>query len=284
MTELTLAVTQMSCSWNRQENLETAEHQLRNAAAGGANCVLLPELFETPYFCREQNPDHFELARPFEGNETIAHFASLAGKMGVVIPLSFFEKSETQYFNSVAMIDATGEVMGLYRKIHLHDGSGYHEKFYFTPGNTGFKVWETAVGRIGVGVCWDQWFPETARAMALMGADVLLYPSAIGIETNDPKSDSKAHWQRTMQGHGAANMTVVAASNRVGVENVGTGMAFYGGSFIADETGAKLEELDDQRGVTLATFDLTAIRRRRAAWGLFKDRRPDQYQGLTAHG
>ena len=278
MTALTLAVTQMTCGWDQSANIAAAEKLVRDAHARGANLILLQELFETPYFCSEQNPDHLDLALPFEGNPLIAHFAKLAAELKLVLPVSFFERTERRFFNSVAMIDADGTIMGLYRKTHIPDGAGYQEKFYFTPGDTGFRVWDTQVGRIGVGICWDQWFPEAARSMSLMGADVLLYPTAIGSEPNDPDVQSKEHWQRTMQGHAAANMAVVAASNRVGVETVGSELTFYGGSFIADETGAFVAEMADEAGFVMASFDLNAIAKRRAAWGLFRDRRPEMYK------
>ena len=274
---LTLAITQMSCSWDIDANIAKAEALVRDAAGKGANLILLQELFETPYFCSEQNAEHLDLAQPFDGNKLIAHFAALADELGVVLPISFFERTERQFFNSIAIADATGEVLGLYRKTHIPDGPGYQEKFYFTPGDTGFRVWDTAVGRIGVGICWDQWFPETARAMSLMGADVLLYPTAIGSEPQDPTLNSRDHWRRTMQGHTAANMAVLAASNRVGTERVGEELTFYGGSFIADETGGIVAELDRDEGVSMASFDLEAIRKARAAWGIFRDRRPDRY-------
>lgn len=274
---LTLAITQMKCSWDIDANIAKAEALVREAAGKGANLILLQELFETPYFCSEQNAEHLDLAKPFEGNKLIAHFAALAGELGVVLPISFFERTERQFFNSIAIADADGSVLGLYRKTHIPDGNGYQEKFYFTPGDTGFRVWDTAVGRIGVGICWDQWFPETARAMSLMGADVLLYPTAIGSEPQDPTLNSRDHWRRTMQGHAAANMAVLAASNRVGIEKVGHELTFYGGSFVADETGAMVAELDRDEGVSMASFDLEAIRKARATWGMFRDRRPDRY-------
>ena len=185
---LTLGITQMKCSWDIDANIAKAEALVREAADKGANLILLQELFETPYFCSEQNAEHLDLAQPFEGNKLIAHFAALAHELGVVLPISFFERTERQFFNSIAIADADGSVLGIYRKTHIPDGNGYQEKFYFTPGDTGFRVWDTAVGRIGVGICWDQWFPETARAMSLMGADVLLYPTAIGSEPQDPNA------------------------------------------------------------------------------------------------
>jgi N-carbamoylputrescine amidase len=279
---LTLAITQMKCSWDIDANIAKAEALVREAAGKGANLILLQELFETPYFCSEQNAEHLELAQPFEGNSLIAHFAALAGELGVVLPISFFERTERQFFNSIAIADADGSVLGLYRKTHIPDGNGYQEKFYFTPGDTGFRVWDTAVGRIGVGICWDQWFPETARAMSLMGADVLLYPTAIGSEPQDPTLNSRDHWRRTMQGHAAANMAVLAASNRVGVEKVGHELTFYGGSFIADETGGMVADMDTDEGIAMASFDLEAIRKTRAAWGIFRDRRPERYGAISS--
>jgi N-carbamoylputrescine amidase len=279
---LTLGITQMKCSWDIDANIAKAEAMVREAADKGANLILLQELFETPYFCSEQNAEHLDLAQPFEGNKLIAHFAALAYELGVVLPISFFERTERQFFNSIAIADADGSVLGIYRKTHIPDGNGYQEKFYFTPGDTGFRVWDTAVGRIGVGICWDQWFPETARAMSLMGADVLLYPTAIGSEPQDPTLNSRDHWRRTMQGHAAANMAVLAASNRVGVEKVGHELTFYGGSFIADETGGMVADMDTDEGVALASFDLEAIRKTRAAWGIFRDRRPERYGAISS--
>ena len=279
---LTLGITQMKCSWDIDANIAKAEALVREAADKGANLILLQELFETPYFCSEQNAEHLDLAQPFEGNKLIAHFAALAHELGVVLPISFFERTERQFFNSIAIADADGSVLGIYRKTHIPDGNGYQEKFYFTPGDTGFRVWDTAVGRIGVGICWDQWFPETARAMSLMGADVLLYPTAIGSEPQDPTLNSRDHWRRTMQGHAAANMAVLAASNRGGVEKVGHELTFYGGSFIADETGGMVADMDTDEGVALASFDLEAIRKTRAAWGIFRDRRPERYGAISS--
>jgi N-carbamoylputrescine amidase len=279
---LTLGITQMKCSWDIDANIAKAEALVREAADKGANLILLQELFETPYFCSEQNAEHLDLAQPFEGNKLIAHFAALAHELGVVLPISFFERTERQFFNSIAIADADGSVLGIYRKTHIPDGNGYQEKFYFTPGDTGFRVWDTAVGRIGVGICWDQWFPETARAMSLMGADVLLYPTAIGSEPQDPTLNSRDHWRRTMQGHAAANMAVLAASNRVGVEKVGHELTFYGGSFIVDETGGMVADMDTDEGVALASFDLEAIRKTRAAWGIFRDRRPERYGAISS--
>ena len=274
---LTIAVTQMACSWDLDANIVRAEELVRQAAQQGAQLILLQELFEAPYFCAEQDAKHYDLARPFEGNPLIARFARLAKELRIVLPISFFERTERQFFNSIAIVDADGAVLGVYRKTHIPDGPGYQEKFYFTPGDTGFRVWDTAVGRIGVGICWDQWFPEAARSMALMGADVLLYPTAIGSEPQDPSIHSLAHWRRVMQGHAGANMCVLAASNRIGREDVGPGLTFYGGSFISDETGDLLAQMSDQPGLALASVDLERIERTRCAWGLFRDRRPERY-------
>ena len=276
-----LAITQMSCTWDIPANLDKAEALVREAAGQGAELILLQELFEDPYFCAEQIPDHYDLAHPFEGNPLIARFAALAKELGVVLPISFFERTERNFYNSVTVANADGRVQGVYRKTHIPDGPGYQEKFYFTPGDTGFRAWDTAVGRIGVGICWDQWFPEAARSMALMGADILLYPTAIGSEPQDPTINSLPHWRRVMQGHAGANMCPLMASNRVGKETVGDGLTFYGGGFIADETGAFLADMGDEEGVAVAEVDLEAIRATRRAWGLFRDRRPEMYGALA---
>jgi N-carbamoylputrescine amidase len=236
------------------------------------------------YFCPEQHPKYFDYAHPVEGHPFLGRFADLAKELGVVLPISFFEQATNSYFNSVMMIDADGRQQGVYRKTHIPQGPGYEEKFYFSPGDLGFKVWDTAFGRIGVGICWDQWFPETARSMALMGADLLLYPTAIGSEPGNPGYDSSRHWQRAMQGHAAANMVGLAASNRVGQEEVnGITMDWYGQSFIADATGDIVAGCGDGIGaVAIASFDFEKMRRERAAWGLFRDRRPDRYEGLIS--
>ena len=280
---VTIAITQMPCTWDRAANLDQAEANVRAAVAQGANLVLLQELFETPYFCAEQDPAHLDLAAPFDGNPILARFSALAAELNVVLPISFFERTSRNFYNSLAMIDADGTIMGCYRKTHIPDGPGYQEKFFFTPGDTGFRVWDTAVGCVGAGICWDQWFPECARSMALMGAEILLYPTAIGSEPQDPTIQSMSHWQRTMQGHAAANMCVLAASNRVGKEDVGDGLTFYGGSFITDESGEKVAELDNTPGIALASFDLETIRQTRQAWGLFRDRRPEMYGAVQAN-
>jgi N-carbamoylputrescine amidase len=282
--KVTVAATQMACGWDRDANLANAERLVREAAARGANIVLLQELFETPYFCKDHLPAHFSLARPLEDNATVARFARLAAELGVVLPLSLFERARNAYFNTVVMLDADGRTLGSYRKSHIPEGPGYHEKFYFSPGDTGFRVWPTRFGTIGVGICWDQWFPECARVMALQGAEMLLYPTAIGSEPQDATLDSRPHWQRTMQGHAAANVMPVIASNRIGTERGERhSLTFYGHSFIADHTGALLAEADAATGMVLtATIDLDSTRRYRHAWGVFRDRRPDLYGPLLS--
>jgi N-carbamoylputrescine amidase len=283
MRNVTVAATQMACGHDRAESLTRAEKLIRQAAAQGANIILIQELFETPYFCQDQLPENFELARPVAGNEGIAKFQALARELDVVLPFSFFERDNQAYFNSVAMIDAGGALLGTYRKTHIPDGVGYQEKYYFNPGDTGFRVWDTKFGKIGVGICWDQWFPETARCLALGGAEVLLYPTAIGNEPQYPEWDSRDHWQRVMQGHAAANMVPLVASNRIGTEKgTNSEMTFFGSSFIADETGAKVTEADrTSEAVLTHTFDLDAIRNLRAQWGFFRDRRPEHYGALV---
>ena len=283
MRQVTLAATQMSVGQDRAESLAKAEKLIRRAAGEGANIILIQELFETPYFCQDQLPENFELARPVEGNEGIAQFQALARELNVVLPFSFFERANQAYFNSVAMIDADGELLGVYRKTHIPDGVGYQEKYYFNPGDTGFRVWDTKFGKVGVGICWDQWFPETARCLVLGGAEVLLYPTAIGTEPQFPDWDSSGHWQRAMQGHAASNMVPLVASNRIGKEEgKNSAMTFYGSSFIADETGAKVAEADrTSEDVLTHTFDLDAIRNQRAQWGFFRDRRPEHYGALV---
>lgn len=280
MRKVTVAATQMACSWDIEENITRAEDLVRQAAAKGANIVLIQELFATPYFCQDMDPEYFALALPLEDNPMIGHFSALAAELGVALPISYFEKAGRAYFNSLAVIDADGAVLGNYRKSHIPDGPGYTEKYYFSPGDTGLKVWKTRFGTIGCGICWDQWFPEAARGMALMGAELLFYPTAIGSEPQDPLLDSAPHWQRVMQGHAAANVVPVIASNRIGREDGrnGTSITFYGSSFIADQTGLKLREADrDTESLLVETFDLDAIERQRSAWGLFRDRRPDLY-------
>ncbi|QFR33699.1 N-carbamoylputrescine amidase [Ancylobacter sp. TS-1] len=285
MRSLTVAATQMRCDWDIEANIARAEALVREAAGRGATLILLQELFETPYFCQDQLYEFLDLAAPFEGNRLIARFAGLARELGVVLPVSFFERAGQATFNSIAVIDADGSILGLYRKSHIPDGPGYTEKFYFSPGDTGFRVWDTAVGRIGVGICWDQWFPECARAMALLGAEVLLYPTAIGSEPHDTGLDSSGHWQRVMQGHAGANLTPLIASNRIGTEpgRNGTEITFYGSSFIAGPTGEKVAEAGrTDETVLTATFDLDGIARQRQSWGVFRDRRPELYAPLLS--
>jgi len=282
MRRITVAAVQMAVGPDRDANVARAEALVREAAAHGARLVLLPELFSIPYFCKDQDPAHFALASPVEGHPLLARMSRLAAELGVVLPVSFFERANQAYFNALATIDADGRVLGIYRKSHIPDGPGYQEKYYFNPGDTGFRVWQTRVGAIGVGICWDQWFPEAARIMVLMGAELLLYPTAIGSEPQDPELDSREHWQRVMQGHAAANMVPVIAANRIGTE-VGKSctVTFYGGSFATDGTGAVLDRLGSEaEGLVLATYDLDELARRRAAWGLFRDRRPDLYVSL----
>jgi len=281
MREVTVAATQMACGPDRDTNLAAAERLVRQAAGQGAGIVLLQELFESVYFCKEQLPEHFALAFPYEGNPLLARMSRLAAELGVVLPISFFERANHAYFNSLAMIDADGRVLGVYRKSHIPDGPGYQEKYYFSPGDTGFRVWQTRFGCLGVGICWDQWFPECARAMAVMGAELLLYPTAIGSEPQDPSLDSRHHWRRAMQGHAASNCMPVIAANRLGTEAGKTcSLTFYGTSFITDATGGIAAELGQEEGVVTASFDLDQLATARAAWGLFRDRRPDLYLPL----
>jgi N-carbamoylputrescine amidase len=282
MREVTVAATQMACDWDRDRNVARAEALVREAAGRGASIVLLQELFENPYFCKDQVPSHFGLGQPFEGNPLIARMSRLASELGVALPVSFFERANNAYFNSLAMIDADGRVLGVYRKSHIPAGPGYQEKYYFNPGDTGFRIWHTKVGCIGVGICWDQWFPEAARVMVLMGAELLLYPTAIGSEPQAPGYDSCRHWQRVMQGHAGANMVPVIASNRVGTETgESCDVTFYGSSFITDGVGEIVQEAPrDGEAVVTASFDLDALAQARAGWGLFRDRRPDLYVPL----
>jgi N-carbamoylputrescine amidase len=284
MRKVTVAATQMACSWEREANVARAEKLIREAAARGANVVLIQELFETPYFCKEHAARYFDLAKPLEGHPAVEHFRTLARELDVVLPVSVFEQANNAFYNSVVIVDAGGEVLGSYRKSHIPEGPGYHEKYYFSPGDTGFKVFDTKFAKLGVAICWDQWFPETARAMALMGAEILMFPTAIGSEPHDPSLDSAAHWQRTMQGHAAANVMPLVASNRIGVEEgAHYAMTFYGSSFIASHTGEKIAEADrSSETVLTAEFDLDAVRRYRQAWGIFRDRRPDLYYPLLS--
>ncbi len=283
MRQITVAATQFACSWDLPANADTAETLIRQAAAQGAGVVLIQELFAAPYFCITQRAEYFDLAQPATGHPLIARFSALARELGVVLPLSFFERAGQAHYNAVAMIDADGRVLGIYRKSHIPQGPGYEEKYYFSPGDTGFRVWDTAAGRIGVGICWDQWFPEAARAMALQGAEMLLYPTAIGSEPPAPDYDSQPHWEMVMRGHAAANIMPVIASNRIGTETApeGTAVTFYGSSFIADHQGQVLAKAGrDAQQLLTATLDLDAIAALRRSWGLFRDRRVDLYGSI----
>ena len=284
-----VSAIQMHCVQDPAENLALAEQLVRQAAAEGGQILLLPELFERPYFCQERRYEYYAYATPVSENPAVQRLSKVAAELGVVLPVSFYEKDGTRLFNSIAMIDADGTVMGVYRKTHIPDDHYYQEKFYFTPGNTSFKVWDTRYGKVGVGICWDQWFPETARCMALMGADLLLYPTAIGSEPI-LEVDSAGHWQRTMQGHAAANVVPVVAANRFGTETVtpcpenggqSSSLCFYGTSFMTDATGAVLTQAPREGDMVLhAEYDFAAIREERLSWGLFRDRRPECYGAI----
>jgi N-carbamoylputrescine amidase len=284
---LTVAATQFACVPDRAANLTSAETAVRTAAAQGARLVLLQELFAGPYFCIDQDPANFALAETAADSGVLQRCAALARELRVVLPVSFFERRNNAYFNSVGVLDADGSLLGIYRKAHIPDGPGYQEKYYFSPGDTGFKVWDTAVGRLGVAVCWDQWFPECARVMALQGAELLLYPTAIGSEPPPAAPvDSRAHWQRVQQGHAAANLLPLVASNRIGIEYSPQApderqIRFHGHSFICDETGALVAEADaETAAIITASFDLETLAQRRRDWFVFRDRRPDLYAAL----
>ena len=281
MTAETLSIGSVQCALGgaRVENADRVLDLVREAARGGARLVVTPELLEGPYFCREEKDAFFEWARPLEGNPTLERFRALAKELGVVLPFSFFEKAGNAYYNTLAMVDADGALLGAYRKSHIPDGPGYEEKFYFRPGDTGFRVFETKAGKVGGAVCWDQWYPECARALALLGADVLVYPTAIGSEPANPALDTRDRWRRAMVGHAVSNVIPVAAANRVGEED---GQLFYGSSFVAGTDGSFLAEMGrDEVGVRVVTVDLAAVRRERASWGFFRDRRPELYGVLT---
>jgi N-carbamoylputrescine amidase len=276
---VTFAAVQCALGGPLEQNVAKVEALVREAARKGATVILPPELFEGPYFCTKESDEFFAWAKPAEGHPTIARFAALAKELRAAIPVSFFEKAGHAYYNSVAMVDADGTVMGIYRKSHIPDGPGYEEKFYFRPGDTGFRSWKARPACLGVGICWDQWFPEAARAMLLAGADVLLYPTAIGSEPENPSLDTRDLWQRAMLGHAVCNVAPVVAANRVGNEG---GQVFYGSSFVANQRGEKLAELGrNEEGVAVATVDLAQVRRDRASWGFFRDRRPDLYGPLS---
>lgn len=284
MRKIKVAATQMSCTWDLEATLKKAEDMVRDAKKQGANIVLLQELFETPYFCQTESYEYLNIATSVKDNRAVNHFKEIAKELEIVIPISFFERAVNTTFNSLVVIDADGSVMDTYRKTHIPDGHCYEEKFYFTPGDTGFKVWDTAYGRIGVGICWDQWFPESARIMALMGAEILFYPTAIGSEPILP-IDSQPHWQRCMQGHAAANIIPLVASNRVGTEvQDESSMTFYGSSFIAGSTGEIVKQMDrNKEGVIVAEFDLDEIREKRQSWGIYRDRRPEMYKPIFSY-
>ncbi|MDO4622396.1 MAG: N-carbamoylputrescine amidase [Eubacteriales bacterium] len=290
MRNVTVAAVQMRCTNEVSDNIARADALVREAAAKGAQIILLPELFERPYFCQERRYEYYRFAAPTEKNPAVCHFMQIAKELSVVLPISFYEKDGKRLFNTTAVIDADGTLLGIYRKTHIPDDHYYQEKFYFTPGDTGFRTWKTRYGTIGVGICWDQWFPETARCLAINGAELLFYPTAIGSEPI-LNCDSMPHWRRTMQGHAAANVMPVIAANRIGLETVSpceenggqtSVLNFYGSSFIADGTGELVESAGrEEECVLLHTFDLDELEEERLSWGLFRDRRPDCYTDLT---
>ena len=284
MTKLTVAALQLPLgSWDEAQNIAAVSALVEEAAAKGAQLILPPELFSSPYFCREEKDDFFALAKPLAEHPSVIAMQALAARLKVAIPTSFFERDGHHYYNTLAMIGPDGQIMGTYRKSHSPDGPGYEEKFYFRPGNDGFKVWDiptpTGTARIGIGICWDQWYPETARCLALLGAQVLLFPTAIGSEPKDAGMDTSRMWRRAMIGHAVSNCMPVVAANRIGMEGPeDSGIGFYGHSFICDEWGDYLAEYGAaETGVLVATLDLDAARRHRASWGFFRDRRPQLY-------
>ena len=279
-----IAATQMRCVSDVLTNIAKAESLVREAASKGAQIILLQELFSTLYFCQKEKSEFFSYASELENNPVVSHFQKLSFELDVVLPVSFYEKNNNMRYNSLAIIDAGGAILGTYRKSHIPDGPGYEEKFYFNPGDSGFKVWDTKYGKIGAGICWDQWFPEAARCMALAGAEILVYPTAIGSEPQDPSIDSMEHWRRCMTGHSACNMVPVAASNRIGQETIeDSSVLFYGSSFITDATGGIVKEASrDKETVIIAEFDLDELAEKRTQWGLFKDRRPELYGTITS--
>lgn len=281
--KVTVAATQMSVTWDIEQNIQNAINMVRKAHKAGAQIILLQELFKTPYFCQKENYDYFKLSEEVETSSFLATFQALARELEVVLPISFFEKSGNVFYNSIVVFDADGSNLGVYRKTHIPTGECYEEKFYFTPGDTGFRVFETKYAKIGIGICWDQWFCETARSLVLLGAELLLFPTAIGSEPILPR-DSKTHWQNTMCGHAACNIVPVVASNRTGVEIEGTSsMTFYGSSFIANEEGTILSYLSrTEESFITATFDINQINEKRYQWGIFRDRRPSMYKILLS--
>lgn len=282
--KIKVAIAQFSMPDNYEKCIEKADEYIKTAGKNGVDLLLLPELFEGLYFCQIENYDFFSKAEEAKDSKTLKHFQEMAKEYKIVLPISFFEKSGNCYFNSLVMIDKDGTIVDLYRKSHIPTGECYEEKFYFTPGDTGFKVFKTKAGNIGVGICWDQWFPETARILALKGAEILLFPTAIGSEPVLPK-DSKSHWQNVMKGHAAANIMPVLAANRVGVEAMGkSSMKFYGSSFIADQHGDFVTEMNrEEEGIRFAEFDLSEIAKERFGWGVYRDRRTDLYEDLLKH-
>lgn len=285
MRKVTVAATQMSCTENIDINIEKADRLVREAKARGANIILLQELFETPYFCQKEKPEYYEYAMELASNKAVEHFSRLAAELKVVLPISFYEKSNYARYNSLAMIDADGTVLGVYRKSHIPDGPGYEEKYYFNPGDTGFQVFNTKYGKIGAGICWDQWFAEAARCMVLMGAEILFYPTAIGSEPENGEIDSKGHWQRCMIGHSACNLVPVIASNRIGVEKAeDSEINFYGSSFITNGTGEVIAEASrDKEEILTAELDLEELEKARVEWGIFRDRRPELYKAILTY-
>ncbi len=285
MRMVKVAALQMSCSDDIDENIKKAEKLVRQAASQGAQIILIQELFETLYFCQKEKPEYYNFASEAEKNKAVVHFQKVAEELGVVLPISFYEKKNNARYNAMALIDTDGKVLGVYRKSHIPDGPGYEEKYYFNPGDTGFKVWDTRYARIGVGICWDQWYPEAARCMVLMGAEILFYPTAIGSEPESPEVDSKDHWQRCMIGHSACNLVPVVASNRIGTERIDDSVInFYGSSFITDVTGEKIAEAGrTEEAVLLAEFDLDKAAEQRIEWGIFRDRRPELYKAILTY-
>ncbi len=289
MSKVKVAAIQMKCSKNVAESIKTAEKMVREAEKSGAKLILLPELFERQYFCQERRYDYYDFAKTPADNDAIKRFKEVSRELSLVMPISFYEKDGNVLYNSVMMLDC-GKELGTYRKTHIPDDHYYQEKFYFTPGNTGFKVFETSVGKVGVGICWDQWFPETARCLAIKGADIILYPTAIGSEPI-LEVDSSGHWQRTMQGHSAANILPVVAANRIGLETVEpseenggqkSSLTFYGSSFMTDETGEIITSAGkDEEKILYSEYDFDKIRENRLSWGLFRDRRPEVYKSIT---